>query len=67
MSGWYWTPYVRVRGLDYNAYTGRYINLAPRGSEQFPDRNLIDLRLAWTAKLSSALNLTAVAGVLQLP
>jgi hypothetical protein len=59
LTGWYWTPYVRVRNLDYNAYTGRYINLTPRGSEQLPNRSLIDLRLAWTAKLSNALNLTA--------
>jgi hypothetical protein len=59
LTGWYWTPYVRVRGLDYNAYTGRYINLTPRGSEQLPDRNLIDLRLAWSTKLSGTMNLTA--------
>lgn len=59
LSGWYWTPYVRVRNLDYNARTGRYINLTPRGSEQFPNRSLIDLRLAWTAKLTRAMNLTA--------
>jgi len=59
LSGWRWTPYVRVRNLDYNAYTGRYMNLTPRGSEQLPDRDLIDLRLAWNAKLSDALSLTA--------
>jgi hypothetical protein len=57
-SGWYWTPYVRVRNLDYNAYTGRYMNLTPRGSQQFPDRNLIDLRLAWSAKLGDRSGLT---------
>ena len=51
--GWYWTPYVRVRGLDYNAYTGRDINLLPRGSDQFADRNLIDLRLAWSREASA--------------
>jgi hypothetical protein len=60
-SGWYWTPYVRVRNLDYNAYTGRYMNLTPRGSEQYPDRNLIDLRLAWTANFGKAMNLTLSA------
>ena len=60
-SGWYWTPYVRVRNLDYNAYTGRYMNLTPRGSEQYPDRNLIDLRLAWTANFGKAVNLTLSA------
>ena len=57
-SGAYWTPYVRVRGLDYNAYTGREINLVPLGSEQFDARNLIDLRLAWTANFGKAVNLT---------
>jgi len=59
MSGWYWTPYVRVRNLDYNAYTGRYMNLTPMGSEQLPNRSLIDLRLAWTARFSKAVGLTA--------
>jgi hypothetical protein len=58
-SGWYWTPYLRVRGLDYNAYTGRYINLTPRGSQKFPDRSLIDLRLAWATSLSGSVKLTA--------
>ena len=57
-SGWYWTPYVRVRGLEYNAYTGRYMNLTERGSQQYPDRNLIDLRLAWNAKLGGKAGLT---------
>jgi hypothetical protein len=60
-SGWYWTPYVRVRGLDYNAYTGRYMNLTERGSQQLPARNLIDLRLAWTANFGKAVNLTLSA------
>jgi hypothetical protein len=50
-SGWYWTPYARIRGLDYNNSVGRYVNLTPRGSEQFDARNLIDLRLSWRAKL----------------
>ncbi len=59
LSGWYWTPYVRVRGLDYNAYTGRSINLTPRGSQQLPNRSLIDLRLAWIAKITSTFNLIA--------
>ncbi len=67
LSGWYWTPYVRVRGLDYNAYTGRYINLTPRGSQQLPDRNLIDLRLAWSTKICARDQPDRVAGVLQLP
>ena len=63
-SGMYWTPYVRVRrGLDYNEFTGRYINLLPRGAYQFPDRNLVNLRLAWNPALSGSLRLTVSAEV----
>jgi len=55
LSGQYWTPYVRVnRGLDYNSSVGRNINLVSRGSEQFDDRHLIDLRLAWALNLGGA-------------
>ncbi len=54
LSGQYWTPYVRVnRGLDFNSSTGRDINLLPRGSYQFDDRHLIDLRVAWGLKLAA--------------
>lgn len=59
LSGWYWTPYGRISGLDYNVRTGRDINLLPRGSEQLDDRQLIDLRLAWGTKLGDRLNMTA--------
>lgn len=59
LSGWYWTPYVRVSGLDYNASTGRDVFLTPRGSEKLDDRNLLDLRLAWMASLPRGMNLTA--------
>ncbi len=59
LSGWYWTPYVRIRGLDYNASTGNYIWLTERGSEQLPDRSLVDLRLAWSTGLGEGLRLTA--------
>ncbi|MGE5235208.1 MAG: TonB-dependent receptor [Acidobacteriota bacterium] len=59
MSGMYWQPYVRIRGLDYNGVVGRNIYLVPRGSYKFPDRNLIDLRLAWSHKFSGGLGLTA--------
>ncbi len=34
------------------------MNLTERGSQQFPDRNLIDLRLAWNAKLGDTMGLT---------
>lgn len=63
LSGWYWTPYVRVRTLDYNARTGRSINMVARGEEQLPDRNLIDLRLSWSTKLTQALDLAAAVEV----
>lgn len=53
LSGWYWTPYVRIRGLDYNASTGNYLWLTPRGSRQLPDRKLLDLRLAWRTTLAN--------------
>jgi hypothetical protein len=61
MSGMYWTPYVRVSGLDWNWHEGRDIKLVPRGTEKFPARNLIDLRLAWNAKVGKSMNLTLQA------
>lgn len=57
-SGEYWTPYARIRGLDYNAIGGNYVYLTPRGSQQLPDQNLVDVKLAWTAKLSGVLKLS---------
>ncbi len=50
-SGWYWTPYARISGLDYNANTGREVNLTPRGSQKFPYWTMLDLRLAWRTAL----------------
>jgi hypothetical protein len=58
LSGWYWTPYFRIRGLDYNHPTGRFIWSTERGSEQLPDRNLLDLRVGWSTKLSDLFRLT---------
>lgn len=49
LSGEYWTPFVRVRGLFRNDPQNVY--LVPRGSEQLPDRQLVDLRLAWNADI----------------
>ena len=55
LSGQYWTPTGRVRRyLDYNYYTSGDLRLLPRGSYQFDDRHLIDLRLAWGLKLGGA-------------
>lgn len=59
LSGWYWTPYGRVSGLDYNSSTGRDINLLERGSNQLDDRQLVDLRLAWRTELGEKMRLTA--------
>jgi hypothetical protein len=54
LSGMYWTPYMRVTsGLNYNNLSGRAINLLPQGSEQLPDRNLLNLRVAWTPKFGA--------------
>ena len=59
LSGMYWTPYVRVTsGLGYNNVTGRNIFLVPRGTEQFPSRHLLNMRLAWRPSLSKTLKLT---------
>ncbi len=66
LSGWYWTPYVRIRGLDYNASTGNYIWLTERGSQQLDDRNLVDLRLGWGTDLGEKLRLTASLEVFNL-
>ncbi len=57
-SGWYWTPYMRVRGLDYNASIGRDIYMLPRGSEQLPDRHLLDLRATWRLPLKKDMALS---------
>lgn len=59
LSGWYWTPYGRVSGLDYNSSIGRDINLVERGTEQLDDRNLVDLRLAWGTQFGDTMRLTA--------
>ncbi len=55
LSGEHWTPYVRVRGLYRNDPQNVY--LVTRGSQQLPDRRLVDLRLAWNADLSDQLRL----------
>jgi hypothetical protein len=59
LSGWYWTPTVRISGLDYNSRTGRDIYLVQRGSNQLSDRNLVDVRLAWNTELPRGMGLTA--------
>jgi hypothetical protein len=61
LSGSYWTPYVRISGLDYNSSTGRNIYMVPLGAEKFPSRSLIDLKLAWNTKIGKNMNLTLQA------
>lgn len=55
LSGEYWTPYVRVRGLYENGIQNVF--LTERGSEQLPNRSMLDLRLSWDAPLGSDLKL----------
>jgi hypothetical protein len=42
-SGEYYTPYVRLRGLYFNDRTTAF--MTPRGSEQYDDRDVLDLRI----------------------
>jgi hypothetical protein len=42
-TGEYWTPYVRMRGLLDNDRTNVF--MTERGSEQYADRGVLDLRL----------------------
>ncbi len=64
LTGAYWTPYVRINDISswgdgYNARTGRNINVLPRGAYQYPDRHLVDLRLAWSKQIKGDVSLTA--------
>lgn len=42
-TGEYWTPYVRVNGLYFNDRSN--VKMTDRGSEQYDDRQVLDLRL----------------------
>lgn len=42
-TGEYWTPYATFEGLYFN--NREAILLTPRGSQQYPDRSVLDLRL----------------------
>ncbi len=55
-SGDYWTPYVRMRGLYYNDRTTVF--MTPRGSEQYPDRSTLDLRLEKQVRLGGSMALS---------
>jgi hypothetical protein len=55
-SGEYWTPYVRMRGLYFNDRTSVF--MTPRGSEQYPDRSFLDLRLEKRFRLGSSMALS---------
>ncbi|MCU0303848.1 MAG: TonB-dependent receptor [Thermoanaerobaculales bacterium] len=54
-SGEYWTPYVRLRGLYFNDRTTAF--MTPRGSEQYDDRSVLDLRLEKSFKLGGSMAL----------
>lgn len=58
-SGEYWTPYVQVRGLYRNDRANVFLN--ERGSEQLPDRHLVDLKLSKQFRLGDKLALTVFA------
>lgn len=58
-SGEYWTPYVQFRGLFRNDRSTAFLN--ERGSEQLPDRHLLDLKLSKRFSLGSRLAITAFA------
>lgn len=51
LSGEHWTPYAEIRGLYYNDRTDVY--LEKRGSEQYPDNSLIDIKFTKTFKFSN--------------
>jgi hypothetical protein len=54
-TGDYWTPVVEMRGLWYNNRTE--IFMTPRGSEQYDDRSVLDLRLQKDIDLGQRLRL----------
>jgi hypothetical protein len=60
-TGEYWTPYVRVRGLLENDRSNVF--MTPRGSEQYDNRDFLDLHLEWTADLSERMGLTLMVDV----
>jgi len=54
-TGEYWTPYVRIRGLLENDRTTVF--MTPRGSEQYEDRDTLDLSLEKAFRFGDALEL----------
>jgi hypothetical protein len=61
LSGTYWTPYVRIDGLLENNRTT--VNMLPRGSMQYDDRQLLDLHLDKRFNLGGQLDLTVIVDV----
>ena len=61
LSGEYWTPNVLVRGLFRN--DRQSVFLTGRGSEQLPDRNLVDVKLAKNIRLGGDLRLKVFVDV----
>jgi hypothetical protein len=54
-TGRHWTPYATLRGLWYN--DRETIFMTPRGSEQLPDRGVLDLHLEYNLPLGNDLEL----------
>ena len=63
-TGEYWTPYVRIRGLLENDRTTVF--LTERGSEQLPDRDVLDVHLEKGFSLGGGLELAVVVDVFNL-
>lgn len=63
-SGEYWAPYVQFRGLFRNDRATAFLN--ERGTEQLPDRHLVDLKLSKQFRLGGKLSFTAFADAFNL-
>ncbi len=60
-TGEYWTPYAQFDGLFYNNRTDIFI--AERGSEQYDDRSVLDLKFQKDIALGSAMSLALFVDV----
>jgi hypothetical protein len=60
-TGEFWTPYAQFEGLFYNDRTDIY--LTERGSEQYEDRQVLDLRLEKSFSLGRSMAISIFADV----
>jgi hypothetical protein len=63
-SGEYWTPTVRFDGLYWNNRTSAF--MVPRGSEQYDDRSVLDVRLEKAINLGRQTQLALFVDVFNL-